>query len=190
MTPTQKTMIFAGLAAAMAATRMHHFGPLPDASWAIFFAAGFYLKGWLRGVFPVLMAQAMLLDWIATQHLGVSAYCITPAYWAIWPGYGVLALGGYWLRTHYQHRGRDFARLVASLGGAVSICYWITNGAFYWFGGRIASPNFAEYLDAFVKYLPHFMQVSFAYAAFFTVLHLVFSHLAQLRAGTRPGAER
>ncbi|MGH8472507.1 MAG: hypothetical protein ACREVJ_08675, partial [Gammaproteobacteria bacterium] len=47
------------LALLMAATRSHHFAAtlhLPDASWAVFFLAGFYLRPlW---VFPALLALA------------------------------------------------------------------------------------------------------------------------------------
>src|SRR5690554_3136356 len=48
--------IVLGLAVLMAATRSHHFASvthLPDASWAVFFLAGFYLRPlW---VFPALL---------------------------------------------------------------------------------------------------------------------------------------
>ncbi len=46
------------LAALMAATRVHHFASIPDASWAVFFAAGFYLRTQWRWAFPALMAIA------------------------------------------------------------------------------------------------------------------------------------
>ena len=48
--------LLAGLAAVMAATRLHHFAVLPDASWAVFFVAGFYLRRWTAWAFPLLMA--------------------------------------------------------------------------------------------------------------------------------------
>ena len=54
----------------MAATRSHHFsplanatwGPLPDASWAVFFVAGYYVRDWLRWAFPLLLALAVVVD--------------------------------------------------------------------------------------------------------------------------------
>lgn len=44
--------LFLVLALVMAATRINHFGALPDASWAVFFLAGFYLRGSARWAFP------------------------------------------------------------------------------------------------------------------------------------------
>ena len=41
----QRAGILAILALVMTATRVNHFAALPDASWAVFFVAGFYLRG-------------------------------------------------------------------------------------------------------------------------------------------------
>ncbi|MBM3153552.1 MAG: hypothetical protein FJZ96_15320, partial [Chloroflexi bacterium] len=53
--PRTQALIGGSLLAVMLATRFHHFGDalhLPDASWALFFLAGFYLaRVWL----PVLL---------------------------------------------------------------------------------------------------------------------------------------
>ena len=63
----QRATILALLAVLMVATRMHlpasitHFGPVPDASWAVFFIGGFYLRNWTRWAFPLLMALAVLV---------------------------------------------------------------------------------------------------------------------------------
>ena len=40
LTHVQRTGIFALLAIVMAATRVNHFGALPDATWAVFFLGG------------------------------------------------------------------------------------------------------------------------------------------------------
>ena len=72
MTPTLRTrlVLFTLLAAAMAATRMNHFGAMPDASWAVFFIAGFYLRGWGRWAFPLLMALAVAIDYAVISGQG------------------------------------------------------------------------------------------------------------------------
>ena len=43
----------------MVGTRINHFAPIPDASWAVFFIGGFYLRSWTRWAFPLLMALAV-----------------------------------------------------------------------------------------------------------------------------------
>jgi hypothetical protein len=62
LTTRSRLTIFLVLAAVMAATRLNHFGVVPDASWAVFFIAGFYLRGSARWAFPALMVLAVAID--------------------------------------------------------------------------------------------------------------------------------
>src|SRR5690606_36139481 len=64
LSPGARGGILALLAVVMLATRINHFGALPDASWAVFFIAGFYLRGWGRWAFPLLMALAVAIDYV------------------------------------------------------------------------------------------------------------------------------
>ena len=91
----------AALILLMLATRLPMLGPafhLDDASWAVFFLAGFYLREQWRWAFPLFMAIAVAIDLVAIQYLGVSNYCVTVAYWFIVPSYAALWFGGSWLR--------------------------------------------------------------------------------------------
>ena len=87
--------LFAAFATFMVATRFHHFGDvlhLPDASMALFFLGGLYLrKHWQ---FAAFIALAVVIDWIAIEHAGVSDFCVTPAYSFLLPAYAVLWYGG------------------------------------------------------------------------------------------------
>src|SRR3546814_9698131 len=50
-TNLQRVIVLSLLVLLMAATRTHvftHFTPVPDASWAVFFIGGFYLRNWSR----------------------------------------------------------------------------------------------------------------------------------------------
>ena len=65
--------ILFALALVMAATRihhsfLHHFDALPDASWGVFFLAGFWLRGSARWAFPLLMIEAVLVDYLVINH--------------------------------------------------------------------------------------------------------------------------
>src|SRR5580692_11207051 len=127
------------LAGAMLATRLHHFEYLPDASWAIFFLSGFHLFG--ARAFALLMVEAVLIDYVATQHLGVSPYCLSIAYPFVLPAYATLWLGGRLAGRHwYGELPNRIGWLVVCLLASVSLCFLLTNGSFYWLSGRTANP--------------------------------------------------
>src|ERR1035437_6390783 len=88
------------MAVVMLATRLCHFEFPPDASWAIFFLAGFYLYSYRA--FAVLMVEAVAIDYLATQHMGISSYCLSPAYVLLLPSYAALRLGGRWAGRHWN----------------------------------------------------------------------------------------
>lgn len=71
LTSRQQLAIGIALALLMALTRSHHWAmlhALPDASWAIFFLAGVYLRPlW---VVPGLMLEAALVDFAVTNLRG------------------------------------------------------------------------------------------------------------------------
>ena len=74
-TPTQRLGIFAALALVMAATRVHlslFHHDVWDASWGVFFLAGFWLRGTGRWAFPLLMAEAVLVDYLVITRMGIS----------------------------------------------------------------------------------------------------------------------
>ena len=91
------------LALLMAATRSHHFAAtlhLPDASWAVFFLAGFYLRPlWM---FPALIALAGVSDYVAIAGFGVNDFCASPAYGFLLPAYGALWLAGRWYAGRHR----------------------------------------------------------------------------------------
>ncbi|SEP68432.1 hypothetical protein SAMN04488038_101176 [Solimonas aquatica] len=168
--------IFALLALLMLSTRFAHFFTLPDASWAVFFAAGFYCAGHSRWAFPLLMLEAVAIDFIVTRHLGISDYCITPAYAFLVPAHAALWYGGVWLRRGYHHEPADLLRLVISAGLAVNFAYLLSNSSFYWLGGRISAPNWAQYLDNYARYYANFQIVPAGYLALIALLHGVAAH--------------
>ena len=98
---TSRLFILFVLALLMAASRAHvfdHFSP-PDASWAVFFIAGFHLRGWGRWVFPGLMALAVGVDWWVITGQGIdfwNHYCVSAAYWFLVPAYAAMWAGGGW----------------------------------------------------------------------------------------------
>ena len=126
----QRAGIFAILAIVMAATRVNHFAALPDASWAVFFVAGFYLRGSLRWAFPLLIALAVLIDFIVITGQGMnfwSHYCVSIAYWFLLPAYLSLWFAGSWLRQplcgSWLCASLDCSRLRCSPRSASAMCF-------------------------------------------------------------------
>jgi hypothetical protein len=194
MQTSRRYGVLALLALVMAATRFSHTGigwlP-PDASWAVFFVGGFYLAREWRWALGVLLVEAVAVDYAAIRYFGVSNYCVTVAYWFIAPAYSVLWLGGAWLRHHYREAPIDLVRLVASLLISVTVCFLLTQGGFYWLGGRIAYPDLAGWWSNFTRWYGHFLTVPCAYVALAAFIEIVFgSHSPAATAlrsqGSRP----
>jgi cation transport ATPase len=168
--------ILGGLALLMFVTRaqpVEHFLELPDASWAVFFIAGFYLRDHARTAFALLMLEAVAIDWVATQHLGVSAYCMTPAYAFLLPTHAAMWAGGHLLRGHARvENAHALLALVVLAFSATTLAYAISNGGFYWFGGRYPEPNAAQYLERFAMYYPRFLLTPCAYIAAAACVHV------------------
>jgi len=169
--PRTQTLIGLSLMAFMLATRFHHFGDalhLPDASWAIFFIAGFYLSPkWLLA----LLLQAVAIDAAAIGWMGVADYCLTPAYAALQLAQGALWLGGRWLAR----------QSLAGMGGAVQLAqavlvsgvaaFMFSNGAFYWLGGRVAEPTWIQFAQTWLDYAPRFIGVLALYVGLAALAH-------------------
>lgn len=165
---------FCALAALMVITRSGHLGTPwspPDASWAVFYLAGFYFFRQWRWALPTLLCTAMAVDFIVITDFGVSSYCVTAAYALILPAYSLLWWGGAWLRRAYRHEALDLARCAASLALAVSACFLLTDGTFYWLSGRVAHPTLAGWWAKLAHWYPDFLGVSFVYVSIAAVLH-------------------
>jgi hypothetical protein len=180
---TFNRLIFCILATAMLVTRLHHVGSVPDASWAVLFLGGFYLRG--PGAFAALMLEAAAIDYIATQHLGVSSYCLSPAYAMLLPSYAALWLGGAWAHRHWKGpRALSVVEFSMSLLISVSFCFLLSNGSFYWLSGRASSPNFAGWLVSFRQWYPHFLLIPCAYVGVTAMIHMSARWLRRILRGS------
>ena len=166
---------FLALAAAMAATRFGQCGngsAPPDASWAVFFIAGFYLASQWRWALPTLLIEAVAIDFVAIHYYGVSDYCVTAAYWFIVPAYSLPWLGGAWLRRRHQRAPGDLRRLAVSLTLSVSACFLLTEGSFYWLGERVVHASIAGWWSNFRSWYGYFMLVTAGYVGLAALGHI------------------
>lgn len=175
--------ILALLAGLMAATRAGHFGLLPDASWAVFFIAGFYLSTWTRWVFPSLMTLAVAIDYAVISASGQDFwqhYCVSPAYWCLVPAYFAMWAGGQWLqRRNARADLRGLGLLTVSLVVSVVACQFISQGSFYWLSDAVAQPTLAGWWTNYTDWLLPYLLTAAKYTAVAAGLHAVASYAVQ-----------
>ncbi|MFA5171705.1 MAG: hypothetical protein WC426_09060 [Sulfuriferula sp.] len=174
LTTRQQINIGLILTLIMALTRSHHWATLnalPDASWAIFFLVGVYLRPlWIM---PALIAAAMGIDYVAISQFGVSDFCISPAYWLLVPAYVSLFIAGRIYAAHHRMNLSALPWLVGTaLIGAVS-AELFSSGGFYLFSGRFASPTLAEFVPQFFQYFPMMLSSFAFYLGVAAVAHLL-----------------
>ncbi|MBY0499094.1 MAG: hypothetical protein K2P74_05735 [Nitrosomonas sp.] len=161
-------------------TRSHHFASIhsmADASWAIFFFAGVYL----RSTWPLLgfFALSGWLDFAATQWGNVSDYCLTPAYVFLLPAYVSLWLTGRWYRERYQFAWNTLLPLSISAMAGLTLCQLFSSGGFYFFSGRIAEGNFNEFGEQLIKYFPLYAETFVFYLGITIVIHMFLIFISQ-----------
>jgi hypothetical protein len=159
------------LAVLMAATRSHHFTTalhLPDASWAVFFLAGVYLRR--VSMLPALMAEAALIDYAAVTWGGVGSFCITPAYAFLVPAYGALWLAGRWYAAHHSFRLSTLGLLAVSVIVGAAVSELFSSGGFYFFSGRF-EPTLTEFGPHLARYFPMSLASMVFYVGLAAVVH-------------------
>lgn len=152
------------LMALMAATRFNHFGTpfaLPDASLAIFFFAGL----WLRGPYllALLLIEAGLIDYTAIHQLGVSDYCISPAYGFLILSYAAMWLGGKYCRQFSRWSLMTGLQRLMALTAATSIAFLISNGSFFLLSDKIHDHSWAHYVQGVANYYPAYLTTTLIY---------------------------
>ncbi len=174
---SQRIGIFVILALVMAATRFHHFAAVADASWAVFFIAGFYLRRSVRWAFPLLVALSVLVDFLVITNRGLdfwTHYCVSPAYWFLLPAHALLWAGGAWLSA--RHRGLEVAalgRLVIALLVATSASFLVSNGSFYWLSDVVATPTFGGWLTNLGHWYLPYLATTAGHVAIATIAHAI-----------------
>ncbi|MGE8214073.1 MAG: hypothetical protein ACN6OR_01675 [Stenotrophomonas sp.] len=163
----QRAIILSLLVLLMAGTRLNHFAPVPDASWAVFFIGGFYLRNWTRWAFPLLMGLAVVVDWVVISNQGMSFwqhYCVSAAYWMLIPAYFAMWAGGMLLRRYYTGASlKSLGLLAASVIGSVALCHLIAQGSFYWISASVAEPSVAGWAKNYSDWLLPYMQTAAMY---------------------------
>jgi hypothetical protein len=178
-------VIAAALSIVMCATRGQHFAGLnhlPDASWAVFFLLGFYIRN--RLLLPLFLSLAALTDCIAVTQFGISNYCLTPAYPFLIPAYAALWLAGRWSATHYHFDIHSLPQLAFAAVGGIATCEIISSGSFYFLGGRFSDITLAEFIQRLIQYFPADLAGSALYLGIAALFHVLVSLMHRPAATT------
>lgn len=166
-------IILSVLTVLMLLTRSSHtisLAVLPNASWAIFFIAGFYLRraGW----FIFFLAQAFALDLIAVTWGGVSNFCVSPAYPFLVPAYAALWLSGLWYASHYTMAWSNLPLLLLSVLSGALVCELLSSGGFYFVSGRFTDTSLSGFAERLALYFPLSLGALLFYTIIAALLHL------------------
>lgn len=164
------------LVAVMSATRMHHFGTslhLPDASLAVFLLAGLLVASPL--LFGFLLIEAAAMDYVAITHLGVSGFCVTPAYWFLIPTYAVLWFAGRSYARLHQDSLRSLGLFSLISFVAVSAAFVISNASFYLFSGRYPGMDMGDYASRVAQYFVPYVTGAVIYLVPAVLLYAIFA---------------
>jgi len=184
-------LIFALLAALIAATRFSHFGSavtLPDASLAVFFLGGLYLSRCsVRAsvaAFVVLILEAGMIDYYATSMRNISDWCMTPAYWFLVPVYGSLWLVGRWFSLRHKMQGTGMIGLFLVAWAANSFAFVLSNAGFYLFAGYFAEMSTVEYASRVSQYYGSYVSVALLYIAVAVAAQVLFELVGKQKIHT------
>jgi len=184
----QTRWFLVGLVGLMAATRFHCKWAaiaLPDASLAVFFLAGLYLP--IFWVFGVLLLEAGLIDYLAIAYLGVSSWCISPAYIFLIPTYAVMWEVGRRLRRFEGSGLRRAGWRMAGVVAATTVAFLISSGSFYMFSGRFPEASWVEYAQRVTRFYPHYLGSTLLYTLGVFGLHILWRWLAKrLKSSIHP----
>jgi len=175
MTISQRSLILLALGLFLISTRSHYFPWLPDASWAIFFIAGYYLNNWRIWVFPLLIGLAVFIDWQVITAQGINFwqhYCISIGYACLLPAYFVMWAGGQWLQRH--DNGTHWRRLglfLFSLSISTALCHLLAQSGFYWFSDSVSNPTLTGWISNYCHWLFPYLGVTLLYTSITLLLH-------------------
>lgn len=169
----QNIVLIFVLSAVMWLTRGHHMASLaylPDASWAIFFAVGFYFSSF--AVIALFLAQAFLIDYLVLTQLGIGQACFTLAYSFLLPAYLSLWFAGKWFAKRYALNLNSFKSFVLAAVSGIIVCELISSGSYY-FINVPGVASIGEFMGRIALYLPHALAITMSYLIVILVAHLV-----------------
>lgn len=170
----QNQGIIAGLLLVlMAITRAEYLSYLQDASWAIFFIVGFYIRSYAGLALFLLLAIVIDFAQIAMRG-GHQDFFLAPSYLFIIPAYSALWFAGRFFANKYSENIKGLIVFFVSAVIGIIACHLISSGGYYWMSLKIIDLNFEEFTLRTLEYLPLALMINLMYLTVVAILHLIF----------------
>ena len=167
----------------MIVTRAGFVNHIQDATWAVFFILGFYVKKTIA--LPIFLLVAFIVDLSVIQATGGENYCFTISYPFLVPAYGSLWLAGCWFANNYSVSLKGLLYFVAAAVVGVTVCDLFSSGGFYFFSGRFEATTMTEFAGRVATYLPMYMKTTVIYLAVATAVHFAVLQITKVDSGVR-----
>jgi hypothetical protein len=177
---TNNIILLIALLALMALTRTEYPGIsfiIPDASWAVFMLAGFFLSKPL--FFAIFALTAWGIDLYAFRTDLAAAYCLTPGYASLVLTWMALWFGGWLVNAQMKNA---VLRLTLITLPTVIVAFVLSNMGYYLFSSYGETMTLAAYSQAVLKYLPMYLASTAAYVALVGSLATALNSLTVHRA--------
>ena len=141
---------------------------LPDATLAIYFLGGLYLRNYL--VTPIFLLTTGAADYFSIQN-GVSNWCITPAYLFLIPTYLIMWAGG---KGFSNLTNESLRTTLPTLIICSTMAFFVSSGGYYMFSGRYEGEQiFIKFSYALAIYYPAYIGSAVLYfvAAYFALTY-------------------
>jgi len=153
---------------------------LEDASWAVFFLIGFYLRSYIG--LPLMMIAAIAIDFaqIAIRG-GHQDYYLSPSYFYIIPAYASLWFAGRFFASKYSENLKGLLIFFLSAIVGIIVCHLISSGGYYWMSMNFIELSFTEFITRTLEYLPLALKINLVYLSITAVMHLLVLKLISLK---------
>ena len=148
-----------------ASTELH----LQDASLAVFFVAGFYLRSWSWIV--LFLFEAALIDYLAINLTGINGWIAPAAYVFLLPTYAVMWFAGRWLSCGVDSIWVSCVKVMLVAPMSVAVAFFISNGSYYLLSGYFDVLSWQQYAEKSLVYFGWYMKASLGYIAIAFIIH-------------------
>ena len=166
-------LIAAFLLGIMLLTRGGLVAHVQDASWAILFLVGFYLRNYLG--LPILMLSAIAIDFaVIAARGGHQDYYLTPSYLFIIPAYSALWFAGRLVANKYSESLKGLMTFIGAAVVGIVACDVISSGGFYWMSASVVELSVTEFTSRIVEFLPLSLKTNMLYLSIAALTHMAF----------------
>jgi len=171
---TTQWLIAGLLFAILIFTRADFVSHIQDASWAVFFLVGFYLRNFLG--LPILMLLAIAVDFaVIAARGGHQDYYLTPSYLFIIPAYSALWFAGRYVANKYSESIKGLFTFIGIAVLGIVTCDLISSGGFYWMSTSFVELSMTEFMNRFVDFMPSVLKVNMLYLGIAALIHMAFT---------------